>query len=382
MGKVVRDFVYVDVARLQSLYSQVFEGVAEQIVQQTFDHATRRRTNIGNQPLPMELETQIAEASLRTESSILHDHMYNRLEESLSAAIFSPQGITPDTFADELREAFLIKIEGNAEIEDYNRIQHFAANLNDIGQSIAYCATAFNPTLKTIREDLPSMIKSLEEQIRANSKNYEEKRQLQTQLRELKQINPDEIDQALAKEANLYIDPKFLTYISSWFDMFYPHGFEITIVPPSQPQIVYRGVLDKQFLRLTPEYLRNLYGGYVNANWVMVGQVTYLPGTKIPEMESVTLGGEEVTATVETQAASSSEIEGDSKDIEQAIQHLIQAQETSSETSSMRDPIRQIFKVAAGLEKMFFESKVRIEVLVRPLAIYQETIIPDIKAEN
>ena len=37
-------------------------------------------------------DSEVAEASLKTENSILHDHMYNRLEEAIGQAIQTPEG--------------------------------------------------------------------------------------------------------------------------------------------------------------------------------------------------------------------------------------------------------------------------------------------------
>ena len=133
--------------------------------------------------------------------------MYNRLEEALAGAITIPDGITPETFADSLPGAFLIKVEGKAEIEDYKRIQHFTDKFNNIAEGIAYCAMSSNPAFAAMRDGLPLMIQATEAEVRAKGKNNPERQQLNAQLSELKKLqNPDELTQALAKELGLHQD--------------------------------------------------------------------------------------------------------------------------------------------------------------------------------
>jgi hypothetical protein len=208
--------------------------------------------------------------------------------------------------------------------------------------------------------------------------------------------NPDEFIKAAATTMGLQLDPKFLSYIAMWLDLFYPNGFEITILPhPETERVVFRSVLNKRFLRLQPDYLRSIYGGFVNANWVLVGQVTYLPGTKTPEMETTPLQKE--AAPISTDAKPDSVPTDSSTSITPVITEspmlpieneakgdaLASVTNTPSETSPMRDPFRALFKQAINLERLFFESKFRVEVLLRPLAIYQEiTVSEDVSDTN
>ena len=111
----------------------------------------------------------------------------------------------------------------------------------------------------------------------------------------------------------------------------------------------------------------------------MVGQITYLPGTQVPAMETETLTGEEADSSSAGNIPSLPQGSGSDENVEEAIQRLKNA---PTETSPMRDPFRTLFKAAAGLDKMFFESKFRVEVLVRPLAIYQETVLPAPEAKS
>ena len=43
---------------------------------------------------------------------------------------------------------------------------------------------------------------------------------------------------------------------------------------------------------------------------------------------------------------------------------------------SMRDPYRSMFRAARVFDRMFFEGKERVEVIIYPLAIYREMLLP------
>lgn len=122
-------------------------------------------------------------------------------------------------------------------------------------------------------------------------------------------------------------------------ETFNSEGYEVTIIPDQGAEgIVFRGILDRRWLRIEPELIRALYGGFVESRWTMVGHVTYLPGVELPRQEEIINQDEE--------------------------------------NPSMRDPYRNLFRASRSFERMFIESKQRIEVIICPLAIYREIPIP------
>ena len=136
----IRDFIYVDVDRLNSLYSQVFEGVAEQIVQSYINSSANLDQQKGGIGSGSATEAQVAEMSSKTESKILYDHMYNLLESKLKKSILEVSEIPANDYIKTLSEAFIIKVRGTAEIEDYNRVKIFMEKLNSLGEAVAYSA--------------------------------------------------------------------------------------------------------------------------------------------------------------------------------------------------------------------------------------------------
>ena len=328
-GKFIRDFIYVDVERLYSLYSQIFEGVTDQIVQSYMDAASSGDTNVRRGPESNEvsIQAQVAEMSRRTENKFLYDHMYNLFEERVSGTLLDVQGITGSNYLTALNRAFLVKIKGWAEVEDYNRLNVFMEKFNTIGEAIAYAGLG-------AEEGLKEAIETLE-------KNVEEIRDRNTKAKAKSMVGKQTDKKALAKKRaetlGLHQDEQALKNLNMFSEFFYPQGFDITLVPKSDSDAVaYRGVLDKRWLRIQPDLLRALYGGYVESEWTMVGQITYLPGVDLPKTET---------------AITSSEPE---------------------ESPSMRDPYRNMFRSARVIERMFLESKGRAEVVVCPIAIYKE----------
>jgi hypothetical protein len=326
---IIRDFIYVDVDRLNSLYSQVFEGVAEQIVQSYMDSSAKLDQQKGPMASGSATEAQIAEQSSRTESKILYDHMYNSLEFKLGKSILEVSKIPPDDYTETLSKSFMIKVRGTAEIEDYSRAKVFMEKFNSLAEAIAYFTSQ--------AEEFKNKIDELQKQTKVGT--VPERNQLKNYIKKFSD------PKLLSKELGLHQDEKLLNHLKQFVEIFHPEGFEITIKPDQRCEnIVFRGIVDKKWLRVKPEFLRALYSGLVNMQWTMVGQITFLPlkGFKLEEPE------------VNLNTPSTSE----------------------KNSPSLRDPFRNIFQGMRSFDSMFLESQQRVEILVCPLAIYREVSLP------
>lgn len=327
---VIRDFIYVDVERLYSLYSQVFEGVADQIVQSYMDALSSADTQILKQATErgISIEAQVAEMSRRTESKFLYDHMYNLFEASVADLIIKPATVPADELPEVLHQTFLIKVTGAAEIEDYTRLKALMEKFNTIGEAIAYAGIGTDESVDEAVHQIEDQIEGIRDRnLKAKAKD-----------RVGRHLDKATLAKLRAKEMGLYQDEQTVKNLNLFSEMFYPDGYDVTIVAGGMAgEMAFRGVLDKRWLRIQPNLLKALYGGYVESKWTMVGQVTYFPGVKLPVTES---GG----------------TPADSND----------------ESPSMRDPYRNMFRASRVVERMFLESKSRIDVIICPLAIYRE----------
>lgn len=340
--KALRDFIYLDVDWLYSLYSQVFEGIAEKIVQSYLDGLQSIDTQ---KPRPLsgkDLQTGVSEFTSRTENKILYDHMYNQLEAQLAEAILVPNNISSDNYREKLSSIFMLKVSGSAEIEDYDRLKDLLVDFNTLGEALAYIQTYSDAESLANLQDVENVI--------AQTTDRNQKAKLAKKLGRAKNAT------TLAKERGLHYDENFLKHLNYLIEKFYVNTLEVVLVPESGIQnIAFRGVLNRQWLRIFPTFLRTLYRGYVESNWTMVGQITYLPDRNLPE-------------EIPTPEKSKNDEENGN---------------TTETDSTFRDAFRNMFLTAMGVEQSFLETKNRVEILVRPLAIYREQQLPDFqKREN
>ena len=148
--KVIRDFIYVDQGRLYSFYSQLNEGIAEQIFK-SFIHGESSTAAQGSPDVKDEvIESQRTKALQRTESTILYDHMYEQLEDQLRTVIIDVSEIPKEKsiddkltddeighYLDTLKRAVMVKVVGSVEIEDYQRMDAFIEKANQLMVTIA-----------------------------------------------------------------------------------------------------------------------------------------------------------------------------------------------------------------------------------------------------
>lgn len=296
---MIRDFIYMDKDRLYSLYSQVFEGVIEAVVD-SYSNGIANKENTKNVIKGSSLETQVAEASTKTENRVLYDHMYNSLENKLSDVIFCVN--SNDTIsAEDLNGKTIIKVTGKATIQDYNRLKRYMEKFNELGKIIAYA-------------NYTSMSKTEQKNTNVNS---------------------------LAKSLGLWQDTTLLNNIKTMTEFFNDGGYDVVISANNSNKILYRGIINKEYLRVEPDILRTLYGDEPPMKWTMVGQVTYIP-SELP-------------------------LSNDSN-----------VEDTECDTA-ISDSYQNMFRSYRKVEKIFFEGKENIRIHIAPIAIYTETQSNQIK---
>lgn len=330
----IRDFIYLDVERLYSLYSQVFEGVADHIIQSYID-SLQQTDSSKRVPFLQEsdLKTKVVEVSRRTENKFLYDYMYNQLEERISKAIVEASDALPENYREQLSEAFVIKVVGTAELEDFQRTREITDKFNSIGAAIHYITT-FNAEAARAEERQIKELKWRADNTKDRNAKIKAEREFETTLQNLHQSHRD---QALTR--GLGFNQDYLQYLCFLADNFYPERFDVTIVPITE-KISFRGVLDKKWLRVQPSFLRSFYSGLA-LNWTMVGQITRFP------------------------------------DLPRSDHKKIEAQEPNE--PSLRDAYLNMTRQVYELEKTFTASKLKAEIIISPLAIYRESSLPNIE---
>jgi hypothetical protein len=322
--KNIREFIYLDVPKLFSLYSQVFEGISEKIVEERINQIITGETQ-RSFIKQAESASQALEASRRVESGILHDHMYNRLEKKIESTMIDASKINKEEIKQKLSEFPLIKISGRSEIEDYKRANFFFEKFNELGAAIAYSMISGNP-------ELEAQIQTLQKGL--NSSGKAKRKQIESQISELRD------PKKLAEKIGLAQDSILLKNLKFLGELFNPDGYDVLITPANLPDLHYRGVLDRNWLRIAPHLMMQLFGGQSEDPWSMVGTVTHIQGTYI--------------------------------NLTKPLQNIGQKQINADENPMMLDAYRNMFRQSRILERMFIESKIETEIIVSPIAIYRE----------
>jgi len=326
----IRDFIYLDVEKLYSLYSQVFEGVADQIIQSFVDSSTHKNVEGGSIFKGGDLETEIVEISRRTENKFLFDHMYTRLEEKLKPSIIDEKQITSLNFQDITSKALLVKVFGTARIMDFERLRNFTEDYDYLTEALTYISNFSSGELVNHRNEISrlefliSKIKDKNQKTRSERELTEQENAYWRKFNELK------------KKLNLYIDHDLLEYISTVTQKFYFDNFELMISSSEDLKIGYRAILDKKWLRLQPNLFQSLFGSNTSSELVLIGQITYFPSKKVELIKS------------------------NKEDKVDIIQ-------------SMRDSYESFIEVFREFEKITSESAKRMDLVMWPIAIYRET---------
>lgn len=285
----IRDFIYLDNDLLYSLYSQVFKGVVEgfEDLYANKKETSENRRNLG---------TTVAEASTRVENKILHDHMYNKLEEKLQSCIRDLSDST-DVSLEDFQNDFIVKIKGRATIHDYSRLRDYVENFNNLGEAVAYAILTSQTNADLSKHGVTKY----------------------------------------AKEQNLYVNERILGNVKLMIDNFHNQSYEINICSKNDPRLLYKGTINKNWLRMTPTNIRELYSDTPMMDWTMVGRITSIP-------------------------------------------KLISAPETPTGDfeNTIGDSYTNVFDACRAMEDMFTTSNKYKKIHIVPVAIYTETEIDDI----
>lgn len=341
-SRVVRDFIYLDIDRLNSLYSQVFEGVARSITESIVRHEQRTEETKGTPLSGRTLEEQMADASRQTRSKVLYDHMYNRLEAELQDAFEVPPKLEvnpnlPEVEASDVEGVDLLEGQNFFENHELMRVTGYPVMLDyqELKQFTDYWE-AIEQGMGTADQEVghAARIENLREQVR-NAPDRDERTRLKKEISKLEKEREAAFD-------NPNVSVETMEFIGTILEISYGDAFDVLINREQDSRMIsFRGILNRKWLRLSSKRLKALYGGSApGVKWTMVGRLSYNPLAV------------EASATARQQGA------------------LFLRQ-----VANMRDTVRNTAKGLADFEDQTLRSADSIEFHLLPLAIYRETQI-------
>lgn len=181
--------------------------------------------------------------------------------------------------------------------------------------------------------DLPNMqseIWDIEHRVDFESLSKRDLEKLQKKVLSLK-------PPAIFRKAHLGVPDLTSEMITLWLDLLYPEILEIKVVPDFTDNLIFRSIIDTEYLRENPSLTYAKHSSRTQASWTLVGQAT---------------------------AIYSPQELGLDEDVEDSSDEV---------ATNMRDSFESVFGSLKAMEEHLLVSASRTTVVTTPLAIYQET---------
>lgn len=125
MSNPIRDYLYLDIDRVRSIYAQATGGLTESIRQlQEEVSVNSENDESGSESIGQ----NILLGSGRIATQVMHDYLFTSVETKLSEKIID---VSESTVSD-VGPGSLFRISGNVEIDDIERMQNTMENYNDM----------------------------------------------------------------------------------------------------------------------------------------------------------------------------------------------------------------------------------------------------------
>ena len=243
----IRDYIYLDIDRIKSIFSQIEKGL---LIQQTegINQDNEVKANIGtnwlsNLFLDAGIEGDVIFTNKKDETKVLHDYMYTILEKKLcdeNQVIKIPADYNKENYRDMLNPNSFILLECYIKIENYLKISNIIDDINELQIILGVLG-------------LESM-----------SQNSE--------------INQwDETEKNLKNNSQL-LDESYLKALSSFFNKFYEGKIFIKAMPFSGDFLSnFIGLIKKKYLREDIDDILFRYGSSPTFKWHVFGQISSIP---------------------------------------------------------------------------------------------------------
>lgn len=334
MNKSIRDYLYLDIDRVRSIYAQASGGLTESVreLQQEFDsileeQGTRTET----------LSKNIMLGSGRVATRVLHDYLFSSVEQRLGTRIVD---VSRENIK-QLSTGSLFRVSGRAEIDDVERMLNIMDNYNDMYKYLLTVKHASE--IQSQIYDILDMIASLDETAQGSSARNATKRKKEAE-KLLADFEPENITARILREQRAGISPIISETFKRMYGLFYKDIFEIKIVASIDESTVFRGIINTEHLREDPSRIYAKYGSRPSVDWTMVGQVT----------------------TFKTPA------NGEEQDYTPTNADVSDDDPAKEREPDLRDAFENVYATIAKTEEILIGPGKRNTWIATPLAIYHE----------
>jgi hypothetical protein len=373
---VLRDLLYFDVARAESIYSQFFGGLlSEYRTEAESASSTSSATRASLQAVTLGTEASAHERNLRAEHRVLHHALLVELESvlfSIGAAVDVNSAARDDPAASprELLRGFTyIRAEGHAGFEDYARLKTLAEQFNDLLESIARSVAG------DVMEQLPQLQALQNEMQQASlvASATEGKRKAEAMSRFLTARNSFR-NQLLALAGQRSLPDWLIEAIELWVDLFLPDRVSFLLYPfEDQPGFRIVGNVKRDaFVHEDMDGLRASYGSYPDVPLTILGIITSAP----PEDRAVPLPIREFdvdlpgSVQAEARLNSADPAGGDATSARNDDESQPPPASNEDVAGAFEQAFRRIFAGAEAMERTIRFTRYP-SIVVQPIAIYR-----------
>ena len=316
-SEAIRDYIYLDIERARSFYSQLKGGLLESFIKGTETNEESSNRTRGRRE---SIEQKALLGTTHEATHILHDFMFTEIETHLKDSI---QEVVRVDDMQCLAPGDYLRVRGRAQIDDSERLLGILKDFNELH---AYIEMA--DELENIQKEIWDL------QNRIDFENLK-KAEIDKLSKQVESLKPP----ARFRKEHQGVPDLTAEMLGLWFRLLYTGVFEIRISPDRLPDVVFRSIIDRSYLREDPALLYAKHSTRTQAIWTMVGQVT-----AVYQPES--LGNDE-----EDEEDEDTEYAGD---------------------ANMRDRFEAIFDTFKPMEEHLLVSASKLTVVLTPLAVFQE----------
>lgn len=253
---MIRNFIYLDESKMQSLSSQMFEGVKDYIISETHSHDSDEDEQKGPMGSGLLAKKSMESGVSRMEKVTLQDFVYAELEK----ALIEENKVYINKVDGEYRS--FVKVKGRVLINDISNIKAMLEDFEEVGDAIVY--TQFHQEISRVQSEIDEL-KS--QSSKAANKNRINELKSKIDLKQLRKLSLVDFPEAT-----------LITELNKLIKFAYKDELELQVYAGKD---VYSSVLKREHLRENIDLLIRKYGRKTEVEFVLFGIITQrTPSTK------------------------------------------------------------------------------------------------------